>query len=787
MLSSQILVALRTLGRSKAYAFINIAGLSTGMACGMLILLYLLHETNYDAYHPHAERAYRVEVSHWATAPMAIGPYMAEHIPETETSTRFQRMTRASVARENDFFSEKRFFFADSTAPAVLSIPLVAGDPAHVLAAPNSVVLTRATAEKYFGAENPVGRTLRVETGRSYVLTVTGVAENVPDQSQFKFDFLGSFSTLAPLPDNDKRPWVQSTSYTYVLLRPGADVGAVEKNITSVLNQRIGEEDSASIRLRPIREIHTHSDCEKEIEPLGSARDNYILLSIALLVLALAAINFVNLSTARSVKRAREVAMRKVLGAGRGALIGQFIGESTLLAALAVVIAFALCEILLPSFAVLTAVPVSYYRGMWPVLAGSSLLLAITVGIVSGIYPAVALSRFRPAGLLRSAGSADIPGGGTTLVRKGLVVFQFTISAALTTGAFLIERQLDYLQSKDIGIASQEVIVMPVSAVSGERYNALKEELLRNSAVRSVAATFSVPGERIVMDVVHPANAREKEYGIRMILADFDFPETYGLALAGGRAFSRALVADTGGAFLLNEKAAALFGWDAPLGRNIEYPGQQKNGSVVGILRDFNFASLHASVEPLVVSLCVNAQYFRNIAVRIATRDRHQTLAAIESTWKAVLPGRPFEYYFLDESFRNLYQSEARLRTIVGAFTVIGIVIACMGLFGLVRLAVEKRTKEIGIRKVLGASVGGIVALISGDFLKLVLLANLIAVPAAWYAMNRWLEDFAYRIDVGPLVFGATAAATLLLAFLTLAVQALRAALSNPVEALRYE
>lgn len=787
MLSNYFKIAVRTLARAKAYSFINVIGLSVGMTCWNLILLYVLHESSFDAYHPNAARICRVEVAHWATAPMAIGPYMTGHFPETEKSVRFLRVTRASVGRENEFFSEKKLFFADSTAPAVLSIPFLLGDPTQALVAPNSVVLTRAMAEKYFASENPLGKTLKVETGRSYLFTVTGVAENVPDLSQFKFDFLASFSTLAPLPENDRKPWVQSTTYTYLLLRPGADVPALEKNITGVLNQRLGEQDSATIQLRPIREIHLHSDCEKETEPLGSTRDMYILLSIAMLVLALAVMNFVNLSTARSLKRAKEIAMRKTLGAGRSQLVGQFMGESTLIATLSAIIATALCEALLPSYSALTAVPVSYYRSMGGVLAGASLFLAIVVGFISGGYPALYLSRFQPAGLLRPGGTGEDPARGSALVRRALVVFQFAISVGLTIGALLITRQLEFIQSKDIGIDSQQVVVIPVSAIPGERYNVLKGELLKNSAVRAVTASFSVPGERIVMDVIRPASAREKEYGIRMVLADFEFPETYGLALTGGRSFSRELVADTGGAFMINEKAAALFGWDSPLGRMMEYPGQQKRGQVVGILKDFNFASLHAPVEPLVVSLSVNPQYFKNIAVRLKTRERHETLQAIEQTWKAVLPGRPFEYYFLDENFRNLYQSEAKLRTIVATFTVIGIVIACMGLFGLVTLSVEKRTKEIGIRKVVGASAGGIVGMIAGDFLKLVLLANLIAWPAAYYGMNGWLQDFAYRTDVSPWIFAVTGAATLALAFLTLAVQAIRAATANPVKSLRYE
>jgi putative ABC transport system permease protein len=787
MLSTYLTIARRTLARSKGYAFINVAGLSVGMACAVLIVLYVIHETGFDAYHPDAERIYRMETAGWATNPAAIGPYMTDHFAEAERSARFLRVTRASVARENDFFSEKKFFFADSTAPAVLAMNFILGSPAHALTAPNSVLLTCSTARKYFGDENPLGKTLRVETAASQFFTVTGVTEDVPEQSQFTFDFLASYSTLPSVPENDTRPWVQSTVYTYVLLRPGADVPALERNITSVLNQHLGGEDSASVRLRPIREIHTHSDCEKEIEPLGSARDNFILLTIAALVLALAAVNFVNLSTARSLKRAREIAMRKTLGAARGELIGQFMAESTVMAALSAVVAVILCEMLFPSFSSLSGVPLSYYREMWAVLAGVSLVLAIVVGIIAGAYPALYLSRFQPAGLLRTGGGTDDPSTGSALVRKGLVVFQFTISAALTAGALIIMRQMDYIRSKDIGIASGEVVVIPISAISADRYNALKEELLKNSAVHAVTASFSVPGERIVMDVVRPALAREKEYGIRMVLADFDFPETYGLGLAGGRSFTHDLMTDTAGTFMINEKAAALFGWDSPAGHTMEYPGQKKNGPVVGVLKDFNFASLHAPVEPLVVSLNVNARYFKNIAVRIDPAERGRTVRSIQETWKSVLPGRPFEYYFLDESFRGLYAPETKLRAIVSTFTVIGIVVACMGLFGLVTLAVEKRVKEIGIRKVLGASAGGIVGLISADFLKLVILANVIACPIAAYGMNRWLQEFAYRTDVSPWIFAVTALATVVLAFFTVALQAFRAALANPVESLRYE
>jgi putative ABC transport system permease protein len=462
-------------------------------------------------------------------------------------------------------------------------------------------------------------------------------------------------------------------------------------------------------------------------------------------------------------------------------------GEAIIVALLSSIIATGSLAPLLPAFSAWTGIPPEFLAAEGELLIPASILLALFVGVVAGTYPAVSLSRYSPAELLHAGARSEGSGPTTTLIQQGLVVFQFTISIAMMTCALLISRQLDYVQTKDLGLNQQQVVILPVSTISAERYSALKSELLKVASIRAVTASFSVPGERIVVDDVRPRGAQETDYGVRMVLADFDFPETYGLAVSEGRTFSKDLIGDTAGAFMINQSAGAAFGWNAPVGKEIEYPTMKKTGPVVGLLKDFNYASLHIGIEPLILFLSVNPAYFKNIGVRISTQNRHETLVVIERMWKSILPGHPFEYYFLDESFRNLYASEEKLRVIVSSFTGVGIVIACFGLLGLASLSVEKRTKEIGIRKVLGASVRQIVGLLSEDFLRLVVLANVVAWPAAWYLMHRWLENFAYRTEITLTVFVVAGCSGFALAALTVSVAAMKTATSNPVNALRHE
>jgi putative ABC transport system permease protein len=789
MLKNYLTIAFRVLRRSKGYTLINVAGLSIGISCFLLIALYVSNELSYDSSYPDVSRLYRVEEAHWATTPVGIGPYLRRAYPDVEDVARFLTINRASVGTGPDMFLEKRVLFADSEAMRMFHFPLVAGDADRALAAPNSVVLTRSMASKYFGTSNPIGKMLRIETGRSYDCTVTGVVENTPPQTHLKFDFLVSFSSLQ-LPQNDDRvQWVQSLVYTYLLLKSPAHLEAMEHGLRAVLLQRFELPDTAAldVSFRPMTDVHLYSDCEKEIEPAGSIRSVFILSSIAILILVLALINFVNLAIARSLRRSKEVAMRKTLGAGRSQLITQFIGEAWVLSVLATIISMGLVELVLPSFNAVAGTKVSLFgagMGLTPLwLLG----LGVVIGVAAGGYPALFLSRFQPVAILRSTGTSLSGGSRSAFVRKALIVFQFCVTVVLIIGAVLIHRQLTFMHDRDLGLAAEEVVINPVSGITSERYTALRSELLANSQILSVSASHTVPGERIIIEGVSPQEATEREYALRVLIADADFPKTFGLKLQSGRFFSRDFISDTAGAFIVNERAAALFGWKDPIGKRIEFPALHRGGEVVGVVHDFNFASLHTEVEPLVIHDDENPVYFKYVSIRIGQGNKREAIEAIGRVWNRIFPGRPREYYFLDESFGRLYAAETTLGAVVTFFTVIGVLIACLGLFGLVALAAEQRTREIGIRKVLGGTVAGMVGLLTADFMKLVAIATVVAWPIAWYVMHRWLESFAYTIDIGWDVFVLAGGLALFIALGTSSVQALKAALTNPVDTLRSE
>jgi putative ABC transport system permease protein len=486
------------------------------------------------------------------------------------------------------------------------------------------------------------------------------------------------------------------------------------------------------------------------------------------------------------MNRAREVAVRKTLGAARRQLVQQFIGESFLVSFIATIAAIALVQIFLPQFTDLTGVDLSAMRKAGWLLAAIA-ALPVLVGLAAGSYPAFYLSHFQPIKILKSGVRAESPRSASVILRKSLVMFQFTVSIALIIGAQVIARQLDFIQNRKLGLETEQVVVIPINGITAENYSAIKTALLNQSGVASVTASLNVPGERIIYEKLHPENAREESYLLRLLLAEFDFPETYGLTLHEGRSFSPQFSTDSSGAFLLNEKAVALFGWDRTLGKRISFPSQNRSGEVVGVVKNFNFASLHSEIEPLAILLSPNPNFYKYISIRLRAGNKREAINAVERVWKAILPGAPLEYYFLDESFESLYRAEMRLQSMVTIFTAIGILIACLGLFGLVSQATEQRTKEIGVRKVLGASVSAIVSLVSKDFVKLIGLSYLVACPVAYLAMNHWLQDFAYRIDIGWWTFLLAGGLALLIALLTVSTQAIKAALANPVEALRYE
>ena len=797
MLRSYLKIALRNLWRHKEYSLINSISLGLGITCFILILLYVRYELGYDRYHSQADQIYRVELNEWASTPVGVGPFMKSTFPEVREAVRFFRANNKPIIRYADnVFSENGFLFADSSVFNVFDFTLLEGDPATALSEPNSLIISEAMARKYFpdpqaksGYQHSLGKMVTIEiTQGPKEYKVTGVFQNVPQQSHFNFDFLASFNSLDFPEDNLRIQWQISIVYTYLLLQPGTNLTALQENTAARFDQR-REAEAGTFRvfLQPLTRIHLYSHAEKEFSPNSSITYIYIFSSIALFVLIIACVNFMNLATARSVRRAKEVGIRKVLGAFRRQLIMQFIGEALLITLIATVLAGVAIEILLPLFRSLSALPLeAHYLGaqsILPFLLG----IVVLVTLLAGGYPAFYLSRYQPVSVLKGGPHGDSSRFGFNLIRRGLVVFQFIISIVLIVGTVIIYRQLDHLRVMDLGMNPEQVLVMPVSSEVRNNYSALKSELLKQTAVANVTASFGIPSERIIVELLRPEAAEKEEFALRVMPVDYDFAQTYGLQFLEGRGFSRDFLSDSTNAFILNEKAVALFGWQTALGKRIEFPALKESGEVVGVVKDFNFASLHSEVEPLAIELTHLMRLLNYVSLRFPAGSVDQVLPAVQSVWKALYPTLAFEYFFLDDNFAKLYASESKLQQIVGYFTALAILIACLGLFGLASFTVAQRTKEIGIRKVLGASIANLLMLLLKEFALLVIVANLIAWPLAWYGMNAWLGDFAYRVDIGWWVFALAGGVALLTALLTVSWQAVRTTIANPVDALRYE
>lgn len=797
MLRNYLKIALRNLWKYKEYTLINTISLCVGITCSMLILLFVRYELGYDRYHTKADSIYRVELNEWASTPAGLGPFMKTNYPAVRDAIRFFRANNKPVIRYGDkTFTENGFLFADSAVFNIFDFTLIEGDPETALNDPNSLVISEEMARKYFPSsqmqsdyENPLGKSVTIEISKGPKdYKITGVMKKVPRQSHFRFDFLASFSSLEFPEDNARIQWQISIVYTYLLLEPGSDLLALQDATGRMFDERNqAERGTYRVFLQPLTQIHLHSHAEKELVPNSSIAYIYIFSSIALFVLIIACVNFINLVTARSVRRAKEVGMRKVVGASRRQLIMQFLGEALLITMTAILLSIMAMEILLPLFRSLSGLPleIRYFgkSSIVPLL----IIIALLVSFLAGSYPAFYLSRYQPLHVFKTLQFKESPRTGFQWVRRGLVVFQFIISVALIAGSTIIYRQLDYIQAMDLGMDKEQVLVMPMNSDMRLNYNAFKSELLKQPSIASVTASFGIPSERIIVEILRPEAAEKEEYALRVLPADYDFARTFGLTFSEGGGFSPNVLSDSINAFIINEKAITLFGWKDPVGRNIGFPALKENGQVVGIVKDFNFASLHSEVEPLAIELTHRMNLLNYVSLRFQAGTVGQTLKSTEKVWKELFPNLAFEYFFLDDNFAKLYLSESNLQQIIGYFTFLAILIACLGLFGLASYSVVQRTKEIGIRKVLGAPATKLVTLLSKEFSLLVLAANLIAWPLAWFVMSRWLEDFAYRIEIEWWVFIIAGALALLVALLTVIYQAIKAALANPVESLRYE
>lgn len=786
MLTTYIRVAYRNVRKHATYSFINVAGLALGLAVCLLIGLYVHHEWSYDRFHEASDQLYRLAtetrsdaVRQRALTGITLAPTLRTQVPEVETATRLAPHT-ATVRHNNQTFPEQRIILADSTFFDLFSFPLLRGVPETALVAPHSLVLTQRAAERFFGEVNPVGQTLDATFfGQTATYTITGVAATPPSNSHIQFDGLRSFTTIED-PHSPPRGFM----FTYAKLRLDARLGDMPAQLDSVVVGLFGREALAGMSyfLQPVPDIHLHSTLSNDFHAGQSAEIIYIIAAIGFFILLIATINFVNLSTARSSERAREVGVRKTLGAHRGGLMGQFLTESVLLTLVAVVLALVLAILLLPLFTSLTPVDFQASDLLSAPVLRVMLLLGIVVGTLAGLYPAVVLSGFKPVRVLKGR---VLPTRGNARFRQTLVVVQFTITIAILSTTTIALQQLDYIQTKDLGFERDYIVgvAAPEGAAQVRRFTnafAAIPGVQDLSAVSS--ARIGTAGQRYLQ---HP-QFDTAFVQINFQSVDAEYTQMLDMKLAAGRHFSPEIASDSTTGALLNESAVRALGWATPeeaVGQTIGFGRTQ--WTVVGVVADYHYQSLHRPIEPLLLQWRPGG--LRQVLVRIQPNQLTPTLAALETVWNQQVQDRPFEVRFLDDQLAMLYQNDRRQSRIFGAFAGMAILIAGLGVFGLAAFAATRRTKEVGIRKVLGASVPSLLGLFAKEFIKLIVLAALVSAPLAYLVMQQWLHNFAYRVEVGVDAFIFPALLALAIALVTVSVQSLKAALANPIEALRYE
>jgi putative ABC transport system permease protein len=805
MLRNYIKIALRNFVRHKGYTFINIFGLAAGIVCCLLILVYVQDELSYDKYHKKADRIYRIVNAgairgNQIEMPLVSGPWgpaMVEEIPEVLKAVRIKPPdSRWVIANGEKKFPEKGVYFVDPTFFEIFDVEMVVGDPETVLDAPYSMVLTEEMAEKYFGNEDPIGKILIGDNWMNF--NITGIMKKHPPSTHMDYDFLVNFETLRRAIDPVNKQlyygdlfqnWQNFRIYTYLLLEAHADPGVVEAKMRTIIEDRLGRVlRTAGVELNPylqkLTDIHLKSNLEGELGPTGDESYIYIFSAVAVFILLIACINFMNLSTARSINRAKEVGIRKVVGADRIQLIRQFLGESTIFTLFASVVAVVAVLFLLNPFNAISGKNISSSS----LISGQTVLLLIgliiVVGFISGSYPSFLLSAFRPAEVLRGKKHMGASGG---LLRKILVVVQFAISVFLIISLSVIFSQMGFIRNKPLGFDKENILAIPLSdPAPRSTYESYKTAMLSNSQVINVSGASTIPGGLFGIGLLRPfGRPADENLTVQVINVDYDFVETFGLKLYEGRDFSREFTTDMNRALLLNEEAVKQFGFDSGIDKRLT-PGGPTALPVVGSIRDYYFKSLHQKIEPFIMVLGAE-QAFNWVFIKTTSESMSAVMQFAEREWRRINPGHPFEYTFVDRNIASMYQSEMKLSRLFSIFTAVAIYIACLGLFGLASFTVVQRTKEIGMRKILGASVGGIVFILSKEYIKWIALANVFAWPLAYYFMHRWLEGFAYHLNLNILAFIFSGMLALIVALLTVSLQTFKAATANPADSLRYE
>jgi len=805
MLRNYLKTALRSLWKNKGFSAINIIGLAIGLATCLLILIYVMDELGYDRYNVNADRIYRLDGeikfggNHFilAVAPAPTGPAMLRDFPEVEKEVRFRGYGGITVKKGGQNIREDAVIHADSTLFDVFTLPVLAGNPHTALMQPRTVVITEKIAKKYFNETQVVGKNLIINDSIPY--KVTAVIRDLPAQSHFHFDI---YISLAESDEAKNDEWLSNNFNTYILLRKGANPQKLEAKFHGMIVKYIGPMLQSAVHaslddffksgsfvgfsLTPLTSIHLHSNKTAELEANGNIQYVYIFSAIALFILLIACVNFMNLSTARSANRAKEVGVRKVLGSLRVNLITQFMIESILISFISMLLALGLAWLLLPVFNDLAAKQMSIGLFSRPWLAPAMLALVVVVGTLAGSYPAFFLSAFQPIVVLKGSVAAGFK---RSWLRNSLVVFQFGISIFLMVGTAVIYRQLGYIRSRSLGFNREQVLIVNNTYALGDAVRAYKNDILKLPGVEGATMTGFLPTSDYRSTnafFFNPELDPKRAISLQKWSVDENYIPMLGMQLADGRNFSRDFLTDSSGV-VINEAALKLMGGGNPLGRKLYELNDIKTKQVtekhiIGVVKDFNFNSLREVVTPMGLFL---REERGKLALRIHAKDVRRVLAQVEQAWNKMVPGQQFSYVFMDDEFNSIYKSEQRMGGISLSFSLLAIFIACLGLFGLAAYAAEQRTREIGIRKVLGATVGGIVQLLSKDFLKLVLVSALITFPLAWWAMSHWLQDFAYRITIGWDVFALAAVLAVGIALVTVSLQAVRAALANPVKSLR--
>jgi putative ABC transport system permease protein len=809
MFSNFLKTAWRNLLKNKVFSFINILGLAIGLSCFLLITMYVLDETSFDKFHKKADRIYRIhsDIRFGGTdlvLPVTsdnMGATLKKDYPQVEEFTRIYASSGAKLIKKgNDYINEGAVAHADSTIFKVFTLPAIAGNVNTALNEPNTVVITESTAKKYFGTTDALGKIIETNDNTSTLYKVTAVIKDIPQNSHFNFDFLFSMDNV----DYGWNNYLSHNFYTYLLLRPGTDYKAFEKNFLQYVEKYVIAQakqlmqissisdfekagNKLSYTLIPVTKIHLYSDRSFELSPGGNIQYVYIFSVVAIIILLIACINFMNLATARSANRAREVGIRKVLGTEKRQLIAQFLAESTLMVFIGLIIALLLAALILPLFnnianKSLTLSTLFSWKFI-PVL----ILLPFVVGLMAGSYPAFFLSAFKPIEVLKGKLKLGSRSGG---FRSVLVVVQFAASIILIIGTIIIFRQLNYIQTKNLGFNKDQVLIINDAYALDQKTQAFKNEMLQVPGV--ISGTFSgfLPVTNSSRNdntfSTQPVMDSKNGFNMQVWRVDYDYLPTMGMQISKGRAFSKDFGSDSS-AVILNETAAKVMGFDDPIGKKL-YTFRDDLSvvtyEVIGVVKNFHFETLRQNIGPLCFRLgrSTGLASFKVESAKIPT-----ILKQAEAKWKAMAPGMPFSHRFLDESFDEMYRTERRVSGIALTFAILAVFVACLGLFGLASFIAEQRTKEIGIRKVLGLSVEGIVRLLSKDFLKLVLIAFVLASPLAWWVMHTWLQDFAYRVDISWWVFALAGVLALMIAMITVSFQAIKAALSNPIKSLRTE